>query len=163
MAEEFFLYHEDVEFSLRLRLLGGRVGVEPSARAEHEYVFARTPGKLRMLERNRWATIVRTYPTALLVALTPALLACELALLAVAAAGGWGGQKAGALADVARALPSLLAQRRDLQARRQVTAAEFAAYLVPELSSPFLGRVGRSRVVRALLRGYWRAATAMMR
>ena len=35
MAEEFFLYHEDVEFSLRLRLMGGRVGVEPAARVEN--------------------------------------------------------------------------------------------------------------------------------
>src|SRR5262249_37603604 len=57
-AEDFFLYHEDVDLSLRLRLAGGRLGVEPAARADHDYEFAKGPEKWRWLERNRWATIL---------------------------------------------------------------------------------------------------------
>src|SRR5690606_6019201 len=79
-SPDFFMYHEDVDLSLRMRLIGGRVGVDPAARVHHDYAFAKGPAKWRALERNRWATIVRCYPGPLLAAVAPALLALELAL-----------------------------------------------------------------------------------
>ncbi|MQA76201.1 MAG: glycosyltransferase, partial [Solirubrobacterales bacterium] len=81
MPERFFLYHEDVDLSLRARLAGGRLGVEPAARVDHDYEFDKGAAKWRYLERNRWATLIRTYPAALLALLAPALVATDLALL----------------------------------------------------------------------------------
>ena len=43
-AEDFFLYQEDVDLSLRLRLAGGRLGLEAGARVDHEYEFEKGPG-----------------------------------------------------------------------------------------------------------------------
>jgi GT2 family glycosyltransferase len=162
-SEHYFMYCEDVDLSLRLRLAGGRIGVEPRARVDHDYEFATGAAKLRLLERNRWATLIRTYPLPLLLLVTPALLTAELALLAVAAAGGWGRQKLLAWADVVARLPRLLAERRRIQARRRVGSGVIADWLVPELSSPFLGRVAESRLVGALLRGYWRLVLLALR
>jgi hypothetical protein len=116
-----------------------------------------------LLERNRWATIIRCYPGALLAVLAPALLATELVLLGVAAAGGWLPQKLQAGAETVRALPRLLGERRALQAARTVGAAEFMAWLTPELDSPHLGRVARLRLLRAALRLYWRLALSVLR
>src|SRR5207342_3588613 len=65
-APGYFLYHEDVELSLRLRLGGRRIGIEPRAVVDHDYEFGRTGEKLRLLERNRWLTVLRTYPAAVL-------------------------------------------------------------------------------------------------
>src|ERR687884_2123022 len=127
-APEYFLYFDDVDYSLRVRLAGGRVGVEPAARVDHLYDFAKGGRKWRLLERNRWATIVRTYPRELLALLTPALIATELALVAVAVAGGWAGEKLLAYGDVARALPRLLRERCEIQSRRRVSAREFARH-----------------------------------
>jgi N-acetylglucosaminyl-diphospho-decaprenol L-rhamnosyltransferase len=155
LPERFFLYHEDVDLSLRLRLAGGRLGVEPAARVDHDYEFDKGAAKWRYLERNRWATVIRTYPGALLVLLMPALLTTELALVAVALRGGWLGQKLLAWFDTWRRVPSLLGERRAIQAHRTVTAGEFAAVLTPELASAYLGAAGRSRVLGALLRAYW--------
>ena len=155
-GEAFFMYQEDVDLSLRLRLAGGRLGVEPAAVVDHDYEFAKGPAKWRMLERNRWATILRCYPGTLLALCAPALLATELALLGVAAAGGWLPQKLAAAGQTLRALPRLLRERRAVQATRTVSAAEFAAWLTPDLDSPFLGRAGRSKLVRWGLRSYWR-------
>ena len=153
--ERFFLYHEDVDLSLRLRLAGGRLGVEPAARVDHDYEFDKGAAKWRYLERNRWATLIRTYPGPLLFLLMPALLATELALVAVAARGGWLGQKLLAWFDTWRRVPSLLGERRAIQAHRAVSAGEFAAGLTAELDSAYLGAAGRSRVLGALLRAYW--------
>ena len=86
----FFLYHEDIDLSMRLRLAGGRVGIEPAAVVDHDYEFAGRAEKWRWLERNRWAFLIRVYPARLLVLLAPALLLTELALIPVALAGGWG-------------------------------------------------------------------------
>jgi GT2 family glycosyltransferase len=155
-AERFFMYHEDVDLSLRLRLAGGRLGIEPSAAVDHDYEFAKGPAKWRHLERNRWATIVRCYPAALLALVAPALLATELALAAVAAAGGWAPQKASATRETLAGLPRLVRERRAIQAARVVSSADFAGCLTADLDSPFLGRAGRSRLLRLALRGYWR-------
>ncbi|MEA2426990.1 MAG: hypothetical protein QOF37_618 [Thermoleophilaceae bacterium] len=152
---EYFLYCDDVDYSWRVRLTGGRCGVEPSARVDHLYDFRRARPKWRMLERNRWATIVRTYPRELLVLVAPALLATEVAILAVSFAAGWWREKLASYADLARWMPRLLRERRSIQAKRTASAAEFARLMTPDLSSPYLGRAGDSRVLRALLRGYW--------
>jgi hypothetical protein len=52
-------------------------------------------------------------------------------------------------------MPRLLRERRSIQAKRTASAAEFARLMTPDLSSPYLGRAGESRILRALLRGYW--------
>jgi GT2 family glycosyltransferase len=161
-SDPYFLYHEDTDLGLRLWLAGHRVGIEPRAVCEHDYDFEKGAAKWRYLERNRWATIVRTYPTRLLMLLLPGLLVTELALLVVATAGGWLPQKLRATFEAITWLPRLLRERRAIQARTQIDPQDFAAVLRPDLDSPFLGPLGRSRPLNGVLRAYWRAVRALL-
>jgi len=154
-SEPYFLYHEDTDLGLRLRLAGFDVGIEPRAVCDHDYEFAKGPAKWRYLERNRWATVLRTYPGRLLALVMPALLLTELALHAIAAAGGWLGPKLRADADVIAALPRLYAERRVIQAGARIGAAELAGSLTAELDSPHLGRAARSPLLARALAAYW--------
>lgn len=159
----FFLYVDDVDITHRLRLQGRRFGLLPTARVRHDYEFGRRPDKLRELERNRLLMVVRCYPAPLLALVLPALLATELALLLYAPVAGWGEAKLRGTGGFLRALPRALRERRVIQAQAVVPVAEFAEALVPELDSPFFGRLGRSPVVRLLLRAYWILVRAALR
>jgi len=153
--ERFFMYGEDVDLSHRLRLAGRAFGLIPAARVRHDYAFLKGPAKWRLLERNRWLLVLRTYPAPLLALALPAMAAVEPAVLAYALAAGWGRQKLRAMAGVAAALPQTLAERRGIQRGAVVGALEFAAGLRSELDSPFLGAAGRSRALALVLRAYW--------
>ncbi|HEU5106463.1 MAG TPA: glycosyltransferase family 2 protein [Solirubrobacterales bacterium] len=159
---EFFLYHEDVDVSVRLRAEGHAVGIEPLAVVAHDYEFSANEQKWFWLERNRLAFLVRTYPGPLLALLAPALLATELALLLISATGGWGREKWRANLAFLRWLPRLLRERRAIQGQRTISAREFAAMLTPDLDSDLISPLARSWSARLLLRTYWRAVRALL-
>jgi N-acetylglucosaminyl-diphospho-decaprenol L-rhamnosyltransferase len=156
----YFMYCEDLDLGLRLWLGGFAVGMAPAARVEHDYDFEKGGRKWFLLERNRWWTILADYPTALLLLLAPALLGAELALLAVAARGGWLREKLRAQAAVIAALPAMLARRREVQATRKIGAAEFAGHLTADLDSPYLSGIGPFEPVQ---RAYWTGVLRLLR
>ena len=160
--ERYFMYGEDLDLSLRLRLAGWGLGIAPQARVVHDYEFAKGDYKWFYLERNRWWTILGAYPGRLLVLLAPGLLAFEVALLLAAWRGGWLRAKLRAQTAVVRALPSMLRRRRAVQATRTIAPAAFAAPLAATLDSPYLEGAARVPGVEAAQRSYWRAVRAAL-
>ncbi len=160
--EDFFLYHEDVDLSVRIRSRGGRVGLEPTAVVDHNYEFGRNSAKWRWLERNRWAMNIRSYPGPLLLLLAPALLITEFALVLVSIRGGWFRQKLLSWFDLIRWMPRLLRERRALRRQRTIPASEFAAILTSRLDSPFLPPAVRSGPIAFGLDVYWRMVKSLL-
>jgi N-acetylglucosaminyl-diphospho-decaprenol L-rhamnosyltransferase len=161
--ERYFMYGEDLDLALRLWSTGWGVGLEPDARVEHDYGFVKGGRKWFLLERNRWWTVLSDYPAALLVLLLPALLAAEIALVAIAARGGWLRAKLRSQAAVLRELPAILQRRREVQAKRTASPSGFALHLSASLENPFLGGVARVRLVAGLQRAYWSGVRALVR
>ncbi|MEA2267542.1 MAG: hypothetical protein QOD55_538 [Solirubrobacteraceae bacterium] len=153
--DSYFMYGEDLDLSLRLWLAGWEVGIEPSARVEHHYDFAKGPEKWFLLERNRWRTVLATYPAPLLALVMPALLAFELAVLPVAAHDGWLGPKLRAQGAVLRDLPRILARRRRTQAARRIDTLEFAKRLTATLDSPYIAVPRWARLLAVLQSSFW--------
>jgi hypothetical protein len=158
----YFMYSEDLDLGLRLWLAGYEVGVVPAARVVHRYEFDKGPQKWFWLERNRWRTILSVYPLPLLVALAPALLAAELAIVAIAARDGWLQAKLRAQAAVLADLPRTLARRRTVQATRQISVQAFASRLTASLDSGYLP-VERMRGVKRAQWIYWAVVRTALR
>src|ERR1044072_4158692 len=131
--DDFFLYHEDTDLSLRLRLAGGTLGWSRPRRSHTTTSSAPTSASGDGSSAIAGAVLIRVYPTRLLVLLLPALIATEAALAVISARGGWGRQKLHSVLDVVRWLPRPLRERRAIQATRSIEPAEFADYLTADL------------------------------
>ena len=159
LRDDYFLYGEDLDLGLRLWLAGHRVGVEPRARVIHDYEFDKGTRKWYLLERNRWRTLIATYPGALLVALAPALLAAEVAMLLVAARDGWLRAKVRAQLATVAGLPRAIRRRREVQRTRRVDAAQFAEQLTARFETVFVVLPSFAAAAVAL---YWRLVLAAL-
>ncbi|MCW2951651.1 MAG: hypothetical protein JWQ48_821 [Conexibacter sp.] len=160
---DYFMYVEDVDLSLRLRLAGYGVGIARAAVVEHDYDFDKGTRKWLLLETNRWRTLLADYPTPLLLAVAPALVATELALLPLAARGGWLREKLLSQGAVIKALPGLLRRRTEVQRLRRTSAGAFASALTAELDSPYLPRpTGALATAFLAQRLYWRAVRRLL-
>ncbi len=93
----------------------------------------------------------------------PAMIATELALLVVAATGGWGRLKVAAGVETLRALRANAARAPRDPGLAPITAGEFAAFLTPDLDSAYLGRAGQIAPLRWALRAYWAVVRALLR
>lgn len=77
--EQFFMYYEDTDLSLRAKLRGYRLFCLADAEITHHYKLNMTPGKLYQLERNRLLTLFKVLSGETLLQLLPALLLTEAA------------------------------------------------------------------------------------
>lgn len=162
LPEEFFLYHEDIDISLRIQAAGHRIGLQSEAIVDHDYDFHANAGKWFWLERNRLATVIRNYPGSLLAFVAPVLLATELVLLLVSARQGWLKAKLKSYRDLVRWLPRLRRERHQIQSARRIAPGDFAALLTPDLDSPLIPAFARKGLVRTMLRTYWRLVRALI-
>lgn len=171
----FFIYLNDWELALRMRLRGWRCYVAPDSvvyhRAGNRETSWRGQGaypsrRAFLIYRNRWMTLLKLYSLRTLLLCAPAILLYELLMLAAAVRNGWLGAYGAALRDVARRWEPLLLQRRRIQRTRVIgdgallDARGFSfvpglvqgpAYLVQRAIERLLGTYWR--LVRPLLDG----------
>ncbi|MSU75480.1 MAG: glycosyltransferase family 2 protein [Candidatus Magasanikbacteria bacterium] len=89
LDEDFFAYHEDLEYSLRLKSLGYKIVVVPASKFYHEYSFIHNKNKYYLMERNRFATILMYYKLPTIILLLPIAIVVEMGLCLFALQRGW--------------------------------------------------------------------------
>lgn len=75
-----FLYHEDVELSVALRLAGHDIAHVPTPSVVHDYTLTMSPEKFFLLERNRLEMLSTTLSGITKLLLSPVILATEIAV-----------------------------------------------------------------------------------
>lgn len=87
--ELYYMYHDDVELSLKIRLAGYKIVLAPKAVIFHKYEFSRSVRMLYFMERNRYLLVLSFYPKKLIAFLLPAIIAMHLGMLLFASINGW--------------------------------------------------------------------------
>jgi GT2 family glycosyltransferase len=93
LDEDLFLYHEDLEYSLRLKSLGYRTVTVSDSIFYHEYSFTHNKNKYYFLERNRYAVMLLYYRWPTLILLLPIAVIMEIGLCLFALKRGWINEK----------------------------------------------------------------------
>lgn len=87
--EEYYMYHDDIEYSLKARLADYKIILAPKARVFHKYEFSRSQRMLYYMERNRYLLAFSFYPVFLLILLAPVFIVLNIAMMAYALIGAW--------------------------------------------------------------------------
>lgn len=87
--EEYFMYHDDIEFGLKTRLAGYKIILAPRARVFHKYEFTRSIKMLYYMERNRYLLALSFYPFKMLILLKPVFLFMAIGLMFYSIFKGW--------------------------------------------------------------------------
>ena len=154
---EFFAYCEDADLSLRCWQAGWSVRYVPTAVVRHHYEFSRNPAKWYLLERNRLAMLLCDYDRRTLLLLAPALLALEVALLAVAAKAGWAPAKLRGYRWLWQNRGWVTRRRREVQRSRRVPDRDLAHLLTAHFDAQALPLPVGAGLLNAAMSAYWRA------
>src|SRR3569833_546395 len=145
-SHDYFMYYEDTDLCLRLKLLGYSLGLMPSAHVVHDYSYKKGKYKFFCLERNRQLLIIRTWPLGVILALLPVLIISELGLWAVSIIEHRFWQKVRSSLSLMRLLPAALVARRRNQSQNKLVSRQFLNVLTAEIDTPLLGKIGRSKI-----------------
>ncbi len=87
--EEYYMYHDDLEISLKVKLAGYQVILAPRSRIFHKYEFTRSTKMIYYMERNRYLTMLIFYPKVLLALIAFPALVMDIGMIFYAFLGGW--------------------------------------------------------------------------
>jgi GT2 family glycosyltransferase len=154
-TEELFAYLEDVDLSVRCWQRGWDVVYVPSAVVLHHYEFGRNPAKFYLLERNRLVLVTSLYQARTLALLAPVLLAFEVAMIAVAAAGGWLPAKLRGYRWLLQQRRWLAGHRRTVQSTRRCSDRELAWLFTARFDQSVLPLPIGGSLLNSAMNGYW--------
>lgn len=157
----FFLYHEDMEFSFRARMITNkRVVLASASRVHHDYNFSRSITKYYWMERNRFVVWLMYMKWRTLLVLFPAWLLMEFAHLIFSVLRGWYKEKWRVYWYWLQPhhWRYWLGERKKVQKTRQISDTELMKYFVgkilfqeDDVESPLLKYIGNP-----IFNTYWR-------
>jgi GT2 family glycosyltransferase len=154
----FFLYHDDVDLSMRALLAGEPCLYVPDAVVAHDYDLSVPPMKWGWIEAHRYAILLKVFKFRTLVVLLPALAAIDIMTFAYLATRGptFVAPKLRSYGWVASHAASILTNRRRAQAVRVFSDRQILAALVDQIPYEQLARPELARLVHALVDPWFR-------
>lgn len=158
LEEGFFMYHEDLELGLRLKIAGYKNVLAPKSIAYHDYTFGGNRKKFVWMETYRYVVLAAYLRVSTMVLLAPLWIAIEVGSWMMMARAGNADIKIGAYVTLLRPSTWKLAwtlRRRAQKLRvisdRELTRLWTGRIEAQEMSNPFL-----ERVVNPIVNGIWR-------
>jgi len=87
--EDYYMYHDDMEVSLKVKLLKKKIILTPDSVIYHKYEFSRSVLMLYFLERNRYLIIFHFYKLKTILLILPMMIFMEMGMFFYAIINGW--------------------------------------------------------------------------
>lgn len=156
--ENYYMYHDDLEISLKLKLAGYKIILAPQAVVFHKYEFSRSTKMLYYMERNRFLAMLAFYPVRLLLLIALPAVIMELGMIVYSIIGGWFPTKLKADAYFLNpaVYPRIWRERKRIKGlganRRSSLISSFAGRIeFQEIANPVL-----DHIANPILNFYWR-------
>ncbi|MFA5174993.1 MAG: glycosyltransferase family 2 protein [Patescibacteria group bacterium] len=164
--EDYYLYHEDIEYSFRLRAAGYKIVVARDSVFYHKYSFSRNREKFYYIERNRFGLMITFFKLRTLLLFLPIGILFELGLIFFSAKSGYLKEKMSAYGFWLKAAnwKLWLKKRSRIQSLRKVGDKEMLRLAVGKvdfseksINHPLLVYVGNP-----LMDFYWKIAKKIL-
>ncbi|MFH1233530.1 MAG: glycosyltransferase family 2 protein [Patescibacteria group bacterium] len=91
--ESYFMYHDDIELSFKIKLLGYRVVLAPKSIVYHKHEFGRSIRQVYFMERNRFRFLLEFFKLPTLIIIFPAFVLMEFGMAPYEIINKWFGAK----------------------------------------------------------------------
>jgi GT2 family glycosyltransferase len=164
LEEGFFMYHEDVEFGLRVRIAGYRIELVEEAVALHDYGFGRNVNMFEWIEQYRFMVIFAYYKLPTLLLLAPLLFLHDLAMWPLSALGGWLPAKWRACRGLfnLKSIRLIRAMRKRMHRLRRISDAELFTLISGSIEAQEKSNWIVERIGNPLIAGYLRLLKRLM-
>jgi GT2 family glycosyltransferase len=154
----FFLYHDDVDLSLRALLVGQPCLYVPDAVVAHDYDLSVPPVKWGWIEAHRYAVLLKTFSLRTLLLLSPALVLMDLVTFAYLATRGphHVAAKIRSYGWVVKHATTIAAARRWAQSTRTLTDRQVLAVLADRVPYEQLANPSIARLANRLIDPWFR-------
>lgn len=157
MDDDYFMYHDDVDLSLRIRLAGYKIFLSSKSLVSHKYEFKRqTKDKFFNLEKNRLMTLLKCYRKKTLFLLGPAFIFHELCICGYSLISGTIVDKLRSYLYILKNIKSILKKRSRIVRRisdREILTAMKGSICFEEIDNPVL-----KYVMNPVLSAYFKIA-----
>jgi len=157
--EDFFLYHEDLEYSFRLRAAGYKIVLARDSIFYHKYQFSRSIEKFYWMERNRYGVMLMFFKWPTLLLLLPMGLILESGLWLFAFMNGWWKKRLEVYKYWLKfsSWKLWMKKRKKIQSLRKVSDRYLLSFSVPEIK--FQEKFMENRLLKyagnPVMRGYY--------
>lgn len=152
--EDFFMYLEDTDLSLRIWRMGYKIVCNPGSVLRHKYRFGRGNQKIYYLERNRLMLLLKHYSTGGLLKILPVFLFMEVGLVLLSLHQRWFKQKVLSYIWIVKNWRAIRSKRGTLK-RRKGDQQKLFSRMSPTITFEEIQNPLLLKVVNPLLRVYY--------
>jgi len=144
--EEYYMYHDDLELSLKVKLAGYQVILAPRSIIYHKYEFKRSTKMIYYMERNRYLTLMTFYPAWLLILIGLPGVIMDIGMLFFSIVRGWFKEELKIYAYFFhfKNYDKILAERKKIEA--------FKIKSFPKLAKNFSGKIEFAEIANPILK-----------
>ena len=155
--EEYYMYHDDIEMSLKTRLAGYRIVLAPRSVMYHKYEFSRSVRMIYQMERNRYLLMFHFYKIPTILVLLPAILIMDVGMLFYSLINGWIGVKLNVYKYFLKvdSWKKIIKTRKEIKKLRKINDSQIVKNVVGKVEFQEINNPVLKYIANPILNAYW--------